>query len=313
MSGFTATKQGHNGGYYIQRLEEAFRDYFGVKYAVAMNSATACLHSACVALNPYKEEVLVTPYSFSSSASCVLMAGGIPVFGDIDPDTFCLAPQSKSNHLYRLVIPVHLFGHPADLDTFKNDIIIEDCAQAIGTEYKGRKVGTIGECGIFSFNQAKHVNVGEGGMLITNNTYVYAVARAMRNHGEVADPELGIVGYNYRLCEIEAYMALEQFKNLDFIMEEKEIKAYQLTRQLEHIEVLTLPVVKDYCTSHSWYRYAVKLKEGRCNIGELCVAFLDFTRGYVEPLYKLPVYKKFNIKPLPVVEKINKEILLKAL
>jgi perosamine synthetase len=312
LSGFTATPSGHSGGYWVQTLESAFCGYFGTKYAVAMNSATACLHSACLALIHPEDKVLVTPYSFSSSASCVLMVGGVPVFGDIDSDTFNLSPellQSTYGVSFAATIPVHLFGHPADMDKFPNDkmFVIEDCAQAIGSTYKGKKVGTMGDCGIFSFNQAKQISTGEGGMLITNNEYLYRFCRAVRNHGEVSDPDFEILGLNYRMCEIEAYMALEQFKNLKFIIEEKEEKAYLLTKLLKYYKGITLPVVKEGCT-HSWYRYAVKSEDK--NILQIN----GFTRGYVEPLYKLPIYRRLGYDlNLPNVERINKEILIKAL
>jgi dTDP-4-amino-4,6-dideoxygalactose transaminase len=302
LSGFTGTPQGHSGGFWVQALEESFKEYYGVKYAIAMNSATACLHSAVIALTVPGDKVFVTPYSFSSSASCVLMNNCKPVFVDIDEDTFCMSPkalESITNISIDVAIPVHLFGHPCDLDEFPRGLtIIEDCAQAIGTEYKGRKVGTIGVCGIFSFNQAKQINTGEGGILITNDKDLARVARAVRNHGEVADPELKIVGYNYRLGEIEACLAYYQFKDLKYIMENRNEQAYKLSKRLEYADDIQLPVVKDYCTEHSWYRYAIK---GSRDIK-------GFTRGYVEPLYKLPIYGK--VKPLEVVERVNKEIQL---
>jgi dTDP-4-amino-4,6-dideoxygalactose transaminase len=312
LSTFTGTPQGHLGSGWVRKLEDAFCEYYGTKYAVAMNSATACLHASMVATVKRGDFVAVTPYSFSSSASCCLMVGANPVFIDID-DTFNLSPDALGHTrkgLIKAVIPVHLFGNPCDMDkvmdiAHKNNLaVIEDCAQAIGSVYKGKKVGTIGDCGIFSFNQAKQISTGEGGMLITNDDYIARVARAVRNHGEVADPELGIVGFNYRMCEIEACLALQQFKKLSVIMNLRGERANELTNKLKGTEGITLPTVEEGCVN-SWYRYPVRYS------GEL----EGFTRGYVSPLYKLPIYKMFGYNKLylPNVEIINKEILLNDL
>ncbi len=312
LSTFTGTPSGHLGSGWVRKLEDEFCSYYGVKYAVAMNSATACLHAACIALVPKGSCVAVTPYSFSSSASCTLMINAIPIFIDVD-NSYNMSPQtlqSTYRSYFRTVIPVHLFGQPCDMDSIMEVAqrqgmkVIEDCAQAIGSVYKGRKVGTIGDCGIFSFNQAKQISTGEGGVLITNDDYIARVARAVRNHGEVADPEFGIVGFNYRMCEIEACLALEQFKNLHVIIESRGEKAQEITEKLKDTEGIVLPKVEEGCI-HSWYRYPVLYS------GEL----ENFTRGYVSPLYKLPIYKKFGYDKLflPNVERINKEILLNDL
>ncbi len=293
MSGFRGTSEGAMGGYWVQALEEKFKEYFKVKYAIGMNSATACLHSAMVgaSYNSGKFLTYVTPYSFSSSVSCVLMAKCTPRFGDIDEDTFNLLPKDS---FYVISIPVHLMGHPCDLDKFESNFILEDAAQAIGAEYKGRKVGTIGDCGVFSFNQSKQISCGEGGMLITNNDYIARVCRAMRNHGEISDPELKIVGYNYRMGEIEARIVLEQFKHLDENLAYRNDLAEYTTSKIKEIDGLIPPVVKDYCTKHAWYTYSIKYQ--RTDISrddfqdEMLKRGIYFGKGYVKPLYLLPIY-----------------------
>lgn len=305
LSGFRGCPEGQAGGYWVQKLEESSREYFKIKYAVAMNSATACLHSAVVAGISITDNKTfwVTPYSFSSSVSCVLMGNGFPLFRDIDKDTFNLIPPlSESN-----TIPVHLMGHPADLDSIEGPFIIEDAAQAIGAKYKDRLVGTIEDCGVFSFNQSKQLSCGEGGMLITNNEYIYRVARAMRNHGEVSDPDLKIVGYNYRLGEIEASIVLEQFKHLDENLAYRNELAQYMTSRVKEIDGLVPPVVKDYCTRHAWYTYAVRYLRKDMHRNDFQKEMLSrgvyFGSGYVNPLYHLPIY---NIKDTicPVAERM---------
>ncbi len=308
LSTFRGTPEGHLGGGYVRRLEEVFCDYFNIKYAVAMNSATSCLHAAMVACNLTSEdEVIVSPYSFSSSASCVLMVGAKPVFADIQDDIYCINPKSALKVLTmktKAIIPVHLFGHPADMNPIMETAgiyglkVIEDCAQAITAKYKGQYVGTIGDCGIFSFNQSKHINTGEGGILITNDDYIAKIARAIRNHGEVADPELGIVGFNYRMCEIEACLAIEQFKWIDDSINWRIEKAGFMDDYFADMGIKPA-VVYDNC-KHVYYIYAIRHNK----------PIYKFTQGYVQPLYMLPIYHKFGYGRglCPVTEAINKEI-----
>jgi len=309
LSGFRGTPAGHLGGRYVQALESQFKAYFGVRYAISLNSATAALHAALVACGIGKgDEVIVTPYSFSSSASCVLMVGATPVFADIEEDTFCIDPIKVLQLITprtKAIIPVHLCGHPADMRGITSVAaqyhlkIIEDAAQAIGATYKGRYVGTMGHCGVFSFNQSKHINTGEGGMLITNDDDIARKVRAVRNHGEISDPELEIVGYNYRLCELEAFLALEQFKVLDKMTDIRIELTSQMSEALSKIPGFTPPVTKKGC-KHVFYTYAVKFDEDIVGISRdefqdrMINSGVYFGKGYVKPLYLLPIYKKFG-------------------
>lgn len=304
LSGFRGCPEGHSGGYWVQTLEEAFREYFNIKHAIAMNSATACLHSACVALNCHSYNV--TPYSFVSSASCTLMVGIYPQFIDVTEDTFCMQPCGGE-----CAIPVHLMGHPADLDRFNAQFLIEDAAQAIGAKYKGRFVGTIGDCGVFSFNQSKQISCGEGGMLITNDDYIARVARAMRNHGEVSDPELEIVGYNYRMLEESAKIVLDQFKYLEDDIAYRNYLADSMTHKLKEIDGFTPPVIKDGCR-HALYTYAVKFDKKILGMhrdefqDEMLKRGIYFGKGYVKPLHLLPIFGGEEGQ-MPVVERMWKE------
>jgi len=154
------------GGPKVREFESAFAEKFGVKYAVAFNSCTAALHAACVATLD-KGEAITTPFTMTSTAKCALMAGGTVKFADIEPETFCIDPYKiEITSKTKVLIPVHLFGHPADMDAImsiarKHNLkVIEDSAQAIGATYKGRLTGTIGDCGVFSFGQPKTLSTG---------------------------------------------------------------------------------------------------------------------------------------------------------
>ena len=321
LSGFRANQQGHLGGYHVQVLENAFCFYFNTKYAVAMNSATSCLHAAMIAcgIRPV-DKVIVTPYSFVSSASCVLMVNGEPVFTDIKADTFCMDINSVGFSPFhtKAIIPVHLMGHPAEMDEIMPVAralelkVVEDCSQAIGAIYHGKKAGTIGDCGVFSFNQSKHINTGEGGILITNDNHIAEVARAVRNHAEISCPEMKMIGYNYRMCEIEAAMALEQFKGLDKDLEYRNELAAYMSEKLSQIEGLIPPVIKDDCT-HSFYTYGVKYFRQDMHRNQFQHKLINqgiyFGEGYVKPIYQLPVFYTPNLYR-PVVERMYRDCLM---
>tara|TARA_Y100000310_G_scaffold144390_1_gene143647 strand:+ start:19689 stop:20783 length:1095 start_codon:yes stop_codon:yes gene_type:complete len=327
LSGFRGTPSGHLGGEYVQALEAQFRDYFGVDYAIALNSATAALHASLVACDVgVGDEIIVSPFTFSSSASCVLMVGAKPVFADIQDDIFCIDPdkiEALITPRTKAIIPVHLCGHPAEMAAIMrlayryNLKVIEDAAQSIGAVYRGKYTGTIGDCGVFSFNQSKHINTGEGGMLITNDDKIARIVRAVRNHGEISDPELRVVGYNYRLCEIEASLASEQFKQLDEMTAHRIKLTNLMSEGLKRIKGFTPPVTYPDCR-HVFYTYAVKFDEALAGMkrdefqDKMIENGIYFGKGYVKPLYLLPIYQQFGYKEglCPVTEKIWKQIMV---
>ena len=312
LQGFTATPEGYMGGKWVQCLEGQFKTYFDVKYAITLNSATAALHAALIASGVgLGDEVIVTPFSFSASASCVLMVGATPVFVDIELDTFCMNPELVKKAVTektKAIIPVHLFGHPVDIDAISEAVyqgdesitIIEDVAQAIGATYSGIKVGTWGDCGIFSFNQPKHISSGEGGMLITDDDSIAERVMAIRNHGEVANPSVGLLGYNYRMCEIEACLASHQFKELDNLIVSRNVRAMELDGAFANAAGATTPVTKPNCR-HAFYLYAVK-KDSAITILNVSGDRL-WNNGYCIPLHYLPIFAQFGKKgDFPVTE-----------
>ncbi|MBE3143549.1 MAG: DegT/DnrJ/EryC1/StrS family aminotransferase [Planctomycetes bacterium] len=315
LSGFRGTADGNNGGPMVQRLEKSIADYFDIKHAIVFNSATAALHAALVACGVRKtDEVIVSPYSFTASASCVLQAGAKPVFADIDADSYCISPTEitkvKTANT-KVLLPVHLCGNVADMDgilalaAVNGYKVIEDAAQALGAKYKGKFAGTIGDCGVFSFNQSKNISTGEGGCLITNNDTIAKRAKLVRNHGEVVEPEAKILGWNYRMTEIEACIGYHRFQRLDEVNRHRQAMAQHISENLATVTGLNAPVVATD-TVHSFYTYAMKVTpEFNMTATELCqrMEIRDFPLkvGYVKPLHLQPIFA--NGVTLPVAEK----------
>ncbi|MFC1917389.1 DegT/DnrJ/EryC1/StrS family aminotransferase [Chloroflexota bacterium] len=300
------------GGAKIRQFEKDFAGYHGVKYAVAFNSATSGLHSAVAACGVKAgEEVIVPPYTFTSTATCVLMHNAIPVFADVKPDTFCLDPariKAAITPRTRAIIPVHLFGNAADMDEImaiarEHSLkVIEDCAQAPGAVYKGKYVGIIGNCGVFSFQETKNIMTGEGGMLITDDWEIAEIARMVRNHGEVVlesqkqrTYRSDILGWGYRMTELEAALGIEQLKKLDTFNSKRIELANYLAEGLASIEGLTPPVVYPN-VKHVYYGFVLRYDEAKIGISRelfikaLVAEGIPFGGGYVKPLYLNPIY-----------------------
>lgn len=316
LSSFIAAPGKHFlGGEKIKEFEKLCNEYHGTKYSVAFNSATAALHAAVVAcgIQP-KEEVITTPYTFTSTATSILMHNAIPVFADIEPKTFNIDPEEikkKISDQTRAIIVVHLFGNPANMDEImkiaqEHDLkVIEDCAQSPGAKYKGKYVGTIGDCGILSFTENKNITSGEGGMLMTNDGEIAEIARLVRNHGEAIMAEQGqrtynttILGWNYRMTEVDAAIGIEQFKKMDSFLNGERIKlANYLTEKLRNIDGLETPVIRDG-NKHVYYLYALKYDKSKIGVhGAKFVEALNaegipFGAGYIKPLYYSSIYHK---------------------
>lgn len=314
LSGFAARADGEfYGGPKVLALEAAFRDRFGVRHAVAFNSATSALH-ACVAaagIDP-GDEVVCAPYSMSASATCVLMQQGTPVFADIEPDTFCLDPAMVERAITprtKAIIPVNLFGQPAALDRImeigqrRRLIVIEDNAQAPGARFGSRDAGTIGHLGVFSLNRHKTIQCGEGGVAVTDDPRLARRLQLVRNHGEAVAEGLGwaedadLVGYNYRMTELQAAVGLAQLGKLDRLnAHQVEICGY-LTKRLHGCDLLVPPAVREGCT-HVYYLFAMTMKPDV--LGASRAALLDALAaegipaqgGYVKPLYRLPLFQR---------------------
>ena len=314
LSGFVA-QAGDNflGGKYVKEFESLIREYFDVGYAVSVNSATAALHIAVGACGVGPgDEVIVTPYSMCASATCVIMQNAVPVFVDIEEDSFCIDPKKMEEAITprtRAIVVVHLFGRPANMDEIiriardNNLYVIEDSAQSPGSIHKGKLAGTIGDIGVFSLNQHKTISCGEGGFAVTSDKDLALKMQLIRNHGEVivgdmkAEDIENIVGFNYRMTELEAAVAIEQFKKLDFLNDHRIELADYLTEKLLMFNDLILPQI-DQADKHVYFVYPMRIKVGIAGISRdiivkaLQAEGIPFGGGYVKPIYLEPLYQK---------------------
>lgn len=302
-------------------LESEFADYLGTDYCIAMNSGTAALHAAIVAAGVGPgDEVITSAYTFLASATAVLHHNGIPIFADIDLQTYNINPEeteSKITAKTKAIIPVHLHGLPADMDAVKKIadkhelIVIEDAAQAPGAEYKGQKVGTIGDMAIFSLNKTKNFPGGEGGLFVTDNEEYYQKAQAVRMFGEevrAKEPRSYIshsMGWNYRTQELPAAFARSQLRRLDYYNKKSRENAEILSSALRQIDGIEPPYEPKDGTTHIYHKYRVRLKPeelGFEEVGEtqfrnkvgraLEAEGIPITLWYTFPLLANPLFQR---------------------
>lgn len=262
------------GGPKVREFERLAADHFGVKHAVTVNSWTSGLVAAvgAIGLEP-GDEVIVTPWTMSASATAILHWNGIPVFADIDPETYNLDPKSIEKNITqhtRAIMVVDIFGQSADMDEImaiaaRHDLkVISDTAQAPGAMYKGRHAGTCAHVGGYSLNYHKHIHTGEGGILVTNDDRIAERLQLIRNHAEVVVGDKGVtdisnmLGHNFRLGEIECAIGIEQLKKLKGIVESRQLLAEALTAGLAGLAGLKTPVVRPDRT-HVYYGYPMQL------------------------------------------------------
>ena len=207
----------------VGELEKEIAEYHGIPHAVGVASGTDALLLSLRACGIGEEdEVITTPFTFIATAEVISLLSAVPIFVDIRPETFNIDPdkiEEKITGKTKAIIPVHLFGHPADMDPIVriarkyNIKIIEDCAQAFGAAYNGKKVGTIGDCGCFSFFPSKNLaGYGDGGIIITRNEDLAKLIRLLRNHGSAVKYHHSTLGYNSRLDEIQAAIVRVKMK-----------------------------------------------------------------------------------------------------
>lgn len=265
----------------IAEFEQTVADYVGAKYAVAISNGTSALHAAYFAagIGP-GDEVITTPLTFAASANCVLYCGGTPVFADVDPKTYNIDPediQRKITDRTKAIIAVHLAGQPCDMDAIHSIarehglIVIEDGAHALGSVYKGKKVGSMSDMTTFSFHPVKPITTGEGGMIVTDNEDFYKKMILFRSHGITRDDSMMTrndgpwfyqqfdLGYNYRITDIQCALGCSQMKKLDrFLARRKEIVAHYNEAFADCDNIITPYQLSD--TESGWHLYIVQVK-----------------------------------------------------
>jgi dTDP-4-amino-4,6-dideoxygalactose transaminase len=252
-------------------MVQEFAEFHDARYGVAVTSGTTALELALRAaqIGPGCE-VIVPPYTFIATANAPLMVGAIPVFADIDPDTYCLAPEAVEAAITpftRAIICVHIGGSPCDMDALcalaeeRNLVLIEDCAQAHGAEWRGRKVGAIGRLGAFSFQSSKNVCAGEGGVLLTNDAELAARAWSIANVGRVPEGawyDHRVLGANLRLTEFQAALIRCGLKRLPELMDRRDECAYYLRERLDEIPGVSYATMYEGATRNAWHLFIGK-------------------------------------------------------
>ncbi|MDO8614893.1 MAG: DegT/DnrJ/EryC1/StrS family aminotransferase [Dehalococcoidia bacterium] len=326
----------------VAAFEEAFAAWHGVRHCVAASSGTTAIHAALAALGVGPgDEVIVPAHTFIASATPVLHQGATPVFADVDERTYCVSPASVAGRITprtKAIIAVHLNGHPADLDALialagpRGIDVVEDAAQAHGALYKGRKVGTAGRLGCFSFWEDKIITTGgEGGCVITDDDALAERLRRLRHHGEgpvQGDPSrrpFGApqgersyfhleLGYNYRMTSMQAATGLVQLRRLDEYLQARRRNAAYLSERLGELDAIEPPFVADYAV-HSYYKYICRLPSGLgLDIADFVRAVaaegVPISRRYPTPLPQQPVFRESGLggDPCPSAERLAGEL-----
>ena len=261
-----AVKNGwyENWSGYINKFEKKFAEYIGTKYAIATSSCTGAMHLALAALHVKEEDEVIVPEStWVATAAVVTYLGATPVFVDVDKDTWTIdvgSIKKAINQRTKGIIPVHMYGHPADMDKIKeiaeeNDLfILEDAAPSIGSEYKGKKTGGLGDAGAFSFQGAKLLVTGEGGMLVTNDDKIYERASFLANQGRDANIHFLIheIGYKYKMSNIQAALGLAQLERIDELIQKKRQIYGWYKARLEGKKGIRLNAEKEWAKSNHW-------------------------------------------------------------
>ena len=311
----------------VVEFEKRIGEYVGTKYAVAVNSGTSALHLIIRGMGIGEGDVVVTtPFSFIASSNCILFERGRPLFVDIKEDTLNLDADKVEEKLESLsrkelakvkaLLVVDAFGQPADWDRFRqigkkyNLRLIEDSAEALGAEYKGKRAGSLGEVGVFAFYPNKQISTGEGGILVTDDEELARLARSIRSqgreeNGEWLDHER--LGYNFRMDELSSALGCSQMERIEEILEKRAKVAGMYGERLAEVEEVEVPFIADYVSRMSWFVYVVKLKRGidRNKVikylteeGVQCKPY--FTTIHLQPFYR----KMFGYKEgdFPITE-----------
>lgn len=305
-------------GNVVEEFENRFAELSGVQHAIATTSGTTALHLALLAhgIGP-GDEVITSPFSFIASANAALHVGARPVFADIDPDTFNIDPDDVERRITprtKAILPVHLFGNPADLDRLlaiarRHDLLlIEDACQAHGATWHSQPVGSLGT-GCFSFGMTKNVTSGEGGIITTNDAEYAERARLLRSHGMPRADAYEILGYNFRLSNIHAAIGLEQLARMDAWIRERQANAYILSDLLDGVGIEFQAVLPG--AMHVYHQFTVRIPERRDEIAaRLRERGIDCKVFYPIPIHQQVLYRKLGYtEHLPEAERAAREAL----
>jgi len=300
-------------GKYVRLFEESFGEYVGTSNVLAVSNGTVALHLALVSLGVGKgDEVIVPDLTFAATINAVLYTGATPIIVDVNPKTMVIDLEQVKRAITektKAVIPVHLYGYPVDLAKLigiakeRNIMVIEDCAEALGTIYRGKHVGTTGDASMFSFFGNKTVTTGEGGMVLFRCPDVLDRARILRDHGMSPNKRYwhNEIGFNYRLTNVQAAIGVAQLENINYIVTKKRWIALIYSKYLADMPFLLLPEdPSDYAeTFNSYWLYTVVLQPQKSHKRDEIIKRLLSNgieaRPVFFPLHRMPPYKKYSL------------------
>jgi perosamine synthetase len=308
-------------GRFIGDFERAFADYCGVKHAVACNNGTTALHLALVALGIGPgDEVIVPTLTYVASANCVAYCGAVPVFVDSEPDTMNLDPaklEAAITPRTRAIMPVHLYGHPAEMDPIREIAarhgvaVVEDAAESVGATYRGVKTGALSDLAMFSLFGNKIITSGEGGMIVTDDDALNERLRLYRNQGN--DPARrywhSVIGYNYRMTNVTAAIGLAQLERVEHhLAARRRVAAGYDARLAGLADRLATPVTRPWVERADWM-YNVVLAEGARRGRDAVMAAMAEagieTRPVFYPIHGMPPYAPSGQGPFPVADSLS--------
>lgn len=309
----------------VEQFERDFAAMCGSKYALTCVNGSVALRLALIACGVRPgDEVIVPPYTFIATASIVLEANCVPVFVDIDPETYNMDPKEVEKAITpktKVIIPVHFAGQACDMDAImeiasKHSLrVIEDAAHAHAGEYKGKKLGSIGDAGCFSFQSSKNLTSGEGGIVVTDDEYLYDMMNSLRNVGRVKGGqwyEHHNLGCNYRITQLQAALLSKQLERLEDQTKKRDENGIYLNSLLEQIDGIK-PLTRGHGeTLHTYHIYIFKYDKSKFNnlakkdfADMLAAEGVPSFMGYPEPLYKQPLFQEKNFMCYAIPEDVN--------
>lgn len=308
-------------GQKVKKFEEKFSKLCGTRFGAAVNSGTAAIHAALNALGIKEgDEVITVPFTFIATVNPIIMQKAKPVFVDVNEDTFDINTEKiedKITDKTKAIIAVDLYGQIYDVDKLNriakrhNMFVIEDACQAVNAEYNGKKAGSFGDMGCFSFYATKNITTGEGGMVTTNSESLIESVKMFRNHGQSTTRyEYHSLGYNYRMTDLAAAIGLAQLEKIDRLTNKRIENAQKLTEGFKYLDFIQTPVIKKGA-KHVFHQYTLKVKDGRRNelMGHLKKNKINCSVYYPKPLHLFFTNLMYKEGDFPVAEKLSKEVL----
>jgi dTDP-4-amino-4,6-dideoxygalactose transaminase len=308
------------GGYEVRQFEKAFERYLGLKHVIAVNSGTSALYASLLGLGIGPgDEVAVPSFSFVATANAVTLTGAKPLFVDISEEGYNMSPDDLEKRITpktAAVIPVHLYGIPAEMKKVKSIAanhglrVIEDAAQSLGTQYRGKQTGSLGDLGCFSFHASKVITSGEGGAIATDDSVIAARLRRIRTHGIGRDRNPSILGTNLRMGEVEGAILKVQLSRLTNFLDKRRRNALEISSRLSGERGVVIPSLSREGRPN-WYIYTISLNRSRDHVlAKLRRSGVDARVYYETPIHQTYLYRKMGYRGvLANTERASKNVI----